>query len=338
MPARVIAIIPARSGSKGIPHKNVREMAGKPLLAHSIEQARAARLVERTIVSTDSPEYADIARRHGAETPFLRPAEFAQDASTDLEVFTHALAWLSENEGHVPEICVHLRPTHPVRRPEEIDAAVRVLLDRPDLDSVRSVAPAAETPYKMWRRGADGLLTPVAPPPVPEAASLPRQLLPAVYLQNASIDAVRSRVILEKRSMTGDRVYGQVMDESFDIDTPVQWEAAARRLSAERTAGPLTFCFDIDGVIASIVPDNDYAKALPLADNIRTVNALHAAGHTILLHTARGAKTGIDWTGLTRRQMADWNVRHHKLLFGKPAADYYVDDKNASMDEIRRLL
>lgn len=338
MPARVIALIPARSGSKGIPHKNIREMAGKPLLAYSIEQARSARLVERTIVSTDDPAYAEISRRHGAETPFLRPGGIAQDASTDLEVFTHALTWLSENEGHVPEICVHLRPTHPVRPPGGIDAAVRLLLDRPDLDSVRSVAPAAETPYKMWRRGSDGLLTPVAPPPLPEAASLPRQLLPAVYLQNASIDAVRSRVILEKRSMTGDRIYGQVMDESFDIDTSVQWEAAARRLAAGGTAGPLRLCFDIDGVIASIVPDNDYARARPLEDSIRTVNALHAAGHTILLHTARGMATGIDWTDLTRRQMADWGVRHHKLLFGKPAADYYIDDKNASMDEIRRLL
>lgn len=177
-----------------------------------------------------------------------------------------------------------------------------------------------------------------SPPPFPDAHNLPRQALPPVYIQNAAVDVVRSRVILEKRSMTGDRIHGYVMRDHFDIDTPAHWDAAARRLAMKRPGAPLTICFDIDGVVASIVPDNDYAQARPLTDNIRVVNALYDAGHTILLHTARGAKTGIDWTDLTRRQMAEWNVRFHKLLSGKPPADYYVDDRSASMDEIRSLL
>jgi len=112
-----LALIPARSGSKSLPHKNVREFAGKPLLAHSIDHALAARTIGRVIVSTDSEHYAAIAREYGAETPFLRPAELATDHATDLVVFQHALAWLREHEDWEPDIVVHLRPTYPRRDP-----------------------------------------------------------------------------------------------------------------------------------------------------------------------------------------------------------------------------
>ena len=95
-----------------------------------------------------------------------------------------------------------------------------------------------------------------------------------------------------------------------------------------------TFCIDIDGVIASIVPDNDYRKAAPLERTIASINRLFDAGHRIVLFTARGSKTGIDWRDLTRRQMRDWGVRHHELNFGKPAADYYVDDRNLSIEQL----
>jgi len=198
----VLALIPARSGSKSLPHKNVREFAGKPLLAHSIEQALAARSIDRVIVSTDSERYAAIAREHGAETPFLRPAEFATDDATDLAVFEHALAWLREHENWTPEIVVHLRPTYPRRDPADIDRVVELLAADPSLDSVRSVAPATETPYKMWTRDADGLLTPIADLGN-EAYNQPRQRLPVAYLQNACIDAVRGRGTLASSADRG---------------------------------------------------------------------------------------------------------------------------------------
>ena len=224
-PGGVLALIPARSGSKSVPHKNIRPFAGKPMLAHSIEHAHAARCIDRVIVSTDSERYAEIAREYGAETPFLRPAELAADDSTDLVVFRHALDWLREHEHWQPDIVVHLRPTYPTRNPADIDRVVEILRADETLDSVRTVAPAPATPFKMWLRDADGLLTPVIDRG-DEAYNMPRQALPPVFLQNACIDAVRSRVILEQHSMTGRRIYGYVLDENLDIDTMEDLEVA----------------------------------------------------------------------------------------------------------------
>jgi CMP-N-acetylneuraminic acid synthetase len=220
----VLALIPARSGSKVIPDKNIRLFRGLPLLAHSILQARAAQTITRAIVSTDSARYADIARSFGADVPFLRPSEIAGDLSTDLEVFQHALDWLGREEDYRPAICVHLRPTYPSRGVADIDAVVRLLLETPQLDSVRSVAVAPHTPFKMWFREESGLLTPAIDGGLDGAHSLPRQRLPTVYLQNACIDAVRPQVVLEQGSMTGRRVFGYVMERHDDIDSEADFE------------------------------------------------------------------------------------------------------------------
>lgn len=202
---------------------------GLPLLAHSVRHARESRRITRTIVSTDSVQYADVARQFGADVPFLRPVEIAGDISSDLEVFQHALDWLAREEGYEPEICVHLRPTSPIRRVSDIDAIVQWLIDHADLDSVRSVTLAAQTPFKMWFRDDAGLLAPVLPTAAKDASSLPRQVLPIVYVQNACIDAVRTRVIREQHSMTGQRVYGYVMSGHDDIDTEEDFQRAAAR-------------------------------------------------------------------------------------------------------------
>lgn len=336
---KILALIPARSGSKSIPHKNVRLLAGKPLLAYSIEHALAARLINRVIVSTDSPVYAEIARRYGAETPFLRPPEISQDHSTDLEVFTHALRWLEDKEGYVPDVCVHLRPTHPIRKVEDVDKMVQLLLDNPEIDSVRSVVPAPETPFKMWFRGEDGLLSPVVQTDIQEAYNLPRQMLPQVFLQNACIDVVRTSVVLEMKSMTGKKILGYVMDAFFDIDSEEQFRKAEEYLRQRiLTDDKRTLCFDIDGVVATLAPDNRYDWASPQTENIRLINLLYEQGHKIILFTARGSATGMDWTKVTRDQMRAWGVKYHELRFGKPAADYYVDDKLVTMAELRALL
>ncbi|HNK64164.1 MAG TPA: acylneuraminate cytidylyltransferase family protein, partial [Anaerolineales bacterium] len=147
----VLAIIPARGGSKGIPRKNIRNFAGYPLLAWSIAAAKRSELVTRIIVSTDDEEIAAVAREWGAETPFLRPAELAQDKSTDLPLFEHALHWLHENENYHPEIIVQLRPTSPIRPQSIVDDAIRILLKHAEADCVRGVVPAGQNPFKMWR-------------------------------------------------------------------------------------------------------------------------------------------------------------------------------------------
>jgi CMP-N,N'-diacetyllegionaminic acid synthase len=335
----VLAVIPARSGSKSLADKNIRLFRGIPLLAHSIIQARACASVGRTIITTDSEEYAAIATQYGAEAPFLRPKELSGDHSTDLEVFGHLLEWLERHEGYRPEICVHLRPTYPLRSAEDIDAVVKILQADPTLDSVRSIAPSNDTPFKMWFRDADGLLTPVVSGASQGAHSMPRQDLPQAFLQNACVDAFRPAVITEHQSMVGNRVFGYVMSHDYDIDDEVDFQAS--ELAASRLAGgPLeakVFCFDIDGVLASLVADNDYSQSQPLAAGIAMVNQLFDAGHEIVLFTARGSKTGIDWRETTERQMRDWGVRHHRLMLGKPAADYYIDDRAMRPDELTRF-
>lgn len=325
----VLAVVPARSGSKSAPHKNVASFRGRPLLAHSVEHGLRARNVDRVLVSTDSPRYRELAVAAGAEAPFLRPAELAQDLSTDLEVFRHALEWLDAQEGYRPDLVVHLRPTAPTRRVADVESAVALLLADPGADSVRSVVEAPHTPYKMWRPGPDGSLRPLLAGPLPESYNLPRQLLPAVYLQNASVDVVRASCI-RGGSMTGTRVLPYVMERLADVD---EWPELARLDLTPPDGGPptgLTFAFDLDGVIAGLVPGDEYARAEALPVGVAAVNALHRAGNRIVIYTARGSATGREWTELTLAQLKRWGVRYHELRFGKPAADYYVDDRMMS--------
>jgi len=226
---KVLAIIPARSGSKSVKDKNIRLINGKPMLAYSIMHALQAKCIDRVIVSTDSEKYASIAREYGAETPFIRPAEFATDTSLDIDVFRHALEYLEQNEGYMPELVVQLRPTYPVRRISDIENMVKYMRDTPGISSMRCIAPAKEIPYKMWFKGEDGLITPVMTD-IPECYNMPRQQLPKVYYQNACIDVVRAEVILKEHSMTGKIIAGYEMDENFDIDTEEEFNAAEKYL------------------------------------------------------------------------------------------------------------
>src|SRR5512135_2255165 len=132
----VLAVVPARGGSKAIPRKNVRDFAGYPLLAYSIAAGLQARMVTRTIVSTDDDEIAAVAREYGAEVPFMRPAELAADDTTDLPVFQHALHWLETNESYRPDMVVQLRPTSPIRPRDCVESALQELVNHPDADSV----------------------------------------------------------------------------------------------------------------------------------------------------------------------------------------------------------
>lgn len=335
----ILAIIPARSGSKSVQDKNIRSIGGRPLLSWSIDHARESNSVTRTIVSTDSERYAEIARHYGAETPFLRPAGISGDQATDLGVFTHALDWLQEHEGYEPDICVHLRPTCPVRREGLVDEAVAILREDPSVDSVRTVGPTPHTPYKMWTRNSDGTLEPLlSHGSIKEPWNIARQDLPETLLQTANVDVVRSSVIKEKHSMTGGRIFGLEDPTLFDIDDEHDFLRAHAALAAQLIdVKPRTFCFDIDGVIAQITEDLDYAKAGPREDMIACVNRLHEAGHHIVLCTARGYVTGKDWATVTENQMKQWGVRYHELKFGKPAADYYIDDRMLSMHDVMQL-
>jgi N-acylneuraminate cytidylyltransferase len=223
----ILALIPARGGSKGIPRKNIRNFAGYPLIAWSIAAAKQSSLVTRVIVSTDDEEIAAVAHEWGAETPFLRPAELAQDKTTDLPVFEHALKWLEDVEGYRPDILIQLRPTSPIRPHTMLDDAIRILLEHDDADCVRGVVPAGQNPFKMWRfNGERNPLNPLLTVDgIPEPYNAPRQILPPVYWQTGHIDAIRVSTIADKHSLTGDVIYPLLIDPKYtvDIDTLPDW-------------------------------------------------------------------------------------------------------------------
>jgi YrbI family 3-deoxy-D-manno-octulosonate 8-phosphate phosphatase len=223
----ILAIIPARGGSKGIPRKNIRNFAGYPLVAWSIAAGKQSKRVTRLIVSTDDEEIAAVANQFGAETPFLRPAELAQDKTTDWPVFAHALKWLEEKENYRPDGVVQLRPTSPIRPRDCVDRAIEILLSHEDADCVRGVVPAGQNPHKMWRISYEN--EPMVPllqvEGIKEPYNAPRQILPPIYWQTGHIDAIRTATILQKGSMTGDRIYPLIMDPRYtvDIDNLSDW-------------------------------------------------------------------------------------------------------------------
>lgn len=226
----VLAIIPARSGSKSVKDKNIRMINGKPMMAYSIGHALQAECIDRVIVSTDSGKYAQIAREYGAEVPFLRPAEYATDMALDIDVFEHALRYLEENEGYMPELVVQLRPTYPVRKISDIENMVKYMRDNSDIDSIRCIAPAKEIAYKMWFKDENNMLRPVMTD-IPECYNMPRQQLPKIYYQNACIDVVRAEVVLKQHSMSGRKIAGYEMDENFDIDTEEEFLEAEKYIT-----------------------------------------------------------------------------------------------------------
>ena len=233
----VLALIPARGGSKGIPRKNIKTLGGHPLIAYSIAAGLQAECQPRVIVSTDDDEIAAIARSYGAETPFLRPAEFAQDDTTDLPVFQHALRWLAEHASYSPEIIIQLRPTTPFRPVGLVDQAVHTLRDHPNATSVRGVVPSGQNPYKMWRlpQGEGGPMVPLLENEFDEPYNMPRQQLPPTYWQTGHIDAIRAEVI-RAGSMSGEVIYPLVIDAIYtvDLDNLLDWERAEWRLRDPR--------------------------------------------------------------------------------------------------------
>lgn len=228
----VLGLIPARGGSKSIPRKNIRSFAGHPLIAYSIAAGKSATTVSRVVVSTDDEEIASVARSYGAETPFLRPKDISQDHTSDLPVFQHALQWLAGQEGYKPDVVVQLRPTSPLRRVEHIDRSLYYLLEHPEADSARTICVPFQNPYKMWRIEESGLMKPLISCDIQEAYNQPRQALPEVYWQTGYVDAVWSDTIMQKNSMTGDRILPVVIDPEdwIDIDSPDDWQRAERLL------------------------------------------------------------------------------------------------------------
>jgi CMP-N-acetylneuraminic acid synthetase len=224
---KILGLIPARSGSRRVSGKNIKLLQGKPLITYTIESAKVSRLVDRVLISTDSQTIADMGIANGVETPFLRPPEISRSDSTEMQFLLHALSWLSEHEGYHPDLVVILYPTSPFRKPESIDRAIETLLAHPEADSLRSVRLCSEHPYKMWVQEV-GYLKPFVNTADQNSHTLSYQLLPEVYIQNASIYITKPATILQKKSPVGDIVIPFIMDEfeSVDVNTPLDFEFA----------------------------------------------------------------------------------------------------------------
>lgn len=239
-PPRVVALIPARAGSKRVPNKNIRRLGPHPVLAYSIAVARASRVFDMVFVSTDSEAYATVARHYGAEVPFLRPAQFAGDLSPDIDWVEDTLVRLREL-GKTFDCFSILRPTSPFRRAETIERAWDVFRQEAQVDSLRAVEKCRQHPGKMWL--VDGpRMTPLLPngPTAQPWHSSPYQSLPPVYVQNASLEIAWSRVVFEGRTIAGQHLMPFLTHgyEGFDVNDPFDWHIAERIVSEQSALLP----------------------------------------------------------------------------------------------------
>ncbi len=228
MTSRIVGLIPARAGSKRVPNKNVLQLQGHPLLAYTISAALDSGVFEKVIVSTDSDEYAQIAQHYGAEVPFLRPVELAQDTSADIGWVAHALENLALM-GYEFEIFSILRPTSPFRNASTIRRAFEAFSSRTDIDSIRAVELCSQHPGKMWRIKGDQLIPVLTVQPDGlDWFSSPTQSLPEVWVQNASLEIAFSRCVLESESISGSRIapFKTVFPEGIDINNEFDFSKA----------------------------------------------------------------------------------------------------------------
>ncbi len=235
-----VALIPARAGSKRVPDKNVRPLAGHPLLAYTIAAAQASGVFAAVLVSTDAPLYAEVARHYGAEVPFLRPATLSGDTSPDIEWVAHALEELRRS-GREYDCFSILRPTSPFRLPETIRRAWAEFRSQEGVDSLRAVEKCQQHPGKMWVvRGKRMLpLLPLGPAAQPWHSSQ-YPTLPEVFVQNASLEIAWSRVVFASRTIAGDVVMPFFTQgyEGFDVNSPYDWDLAEHLVGSGEAALP----------------------------------------------------------------------------------------------------
>ena len=225
---KILCIIPARSGSKGVKDKNIKLLNGIPLMSHSIVQAKSCNFSKnmRIDVSTDSEKYRQIAIDYGAEAPFLRPEEISGDFSTDYECFIHCIDWLKDNENYEPDIILHLRPTQPCRDIRLIEKCIDIMeKNMDDYDSVRTVIPVKKSPYKMYNFCGFNRIKPIIET-ADNCHNRGRQYLPKTYLHNGYVDVVKTSQVLKRTGDISGVIYGVVMDEEddYDIDTEKDFE------------------------------------------------------------------------------------------------------------------
>lgn len=241
--SKVVAIIPARAGSKGIPGKNIRDLDGHPVLAYSVVAALECPAIDRVIVSTDGEDIARVARAYGAEVPFMRPADLSGDRSPDRDFVIHALDWFRDHEGREPGLLVHLRPTTPLREPALLADAISVLQGDAKATALRSGHELPEPPQKMLGIGEDGYFQGLFPhDPRPEYYNLPRQTFPPAYHPNGYVDILRTTTVRQSEALHGPHIKAYATPVSVELDAPEDFEWLTFRIG--RDGNPLAEALD----------------------------------------------------------------------------------------------
>lgn len=213
---KVLSVITARSGSKSIKNKNIKNFCGHPLMAHSIFQSLNSKFVNRTILSTDSIKYAKIGSKYGADVPFLRTKKNSGDFSNDIDTFKEIFKKLKKKD--LPDIIVHLRPTAPLRKKKEIDKAIKLFISS-NCDSLRSVSLSDKNLFKSWFISNNYLRPIYSGNMIKEPWNIGRQQLPKTYYHNGSIDIFWRKTLTRKNSISGKKIYPFIQKEFLDLDT-----------------------------------------------------------------------------------------------------------------------
>lgn len=227
-PGLVYAIIPARAGSKGVKDKNIKDLNGYPLIAYSIAEAKLTTGIDRVIVSTDSEKYASLSVKYGAETPFLRPAEYSSDTSQDIDFMKHAIEWFGQNESVIPEYWVHIRTTCPYRNPDLIDNSISLIKENTQATSLLSVCVPQRglSPFK-WLVLKDDYLASIFYDD-PDDANRPRQSYPVAYCRSIYSDIYKSETIIRQEKLFGKNIVPFITEETNDIDDIADFDEAKR--------------------------------------------------------------------------------------------------------------
>ena len=305
---RILGVITARGGSKSIPRKNIKDLAGKPLIAWTIEAAGESGVFDRIILSTDDEEIADVARRCGCEVPFLRPAELAQDTTPHLPVMQHAVTWLKEHEGYEPDYVAILQPTAPLRQAFHLREAVE-LLKKTGADSVVSMVeiPGHFSPYwavKVDDQGLGTLL--VSGDPIRKRIPR-RQSLPKAYANSGALYLFRTALLFDpvEPNFYGDRVAAYIMEEKYNanIDSPEDWAWAEnaikklRNIEIEKlrngvaTKNKIVIFTDLvvwQKAHQLMLDVHEFTKLLPQEEKYNRISQLHRSVDSIPANIAEG--------------------------------------------------
>lgn len=217
---KIISVIPARGGSKSIKNKNLIKLNNKPLIYYAIKQSQKSKFIKRSIVSTNDKKIAKIAKKYGAEVPFLRPNSISKNNSKDFGFFLHLINWLKKNENYTPDLIVQLRPTQPYRDVKFIDKAIQIMMRDKKADSLRSISVPERTPYKMWKIKGNYLdyIFPNTKFQKKEYFNLDRRKLQDIYWHDGVIDIVKTKTIKKYNNLTGKKIAYIKNNKEFLVD------------------------------------------------------------------------------------------------------------------------